>query len=128
MASRSNWTSRTGKPAVCSTFDVGSTFDGVQHRRNLLGRAAHCIEIVAIELDRNVAAHTRDQFVEAQLDRLADLKRVADKWFELGFNAFDHIVLGARRRQAIRGFRMMNVSDALGGIGSLATSAVPVLE
>ena len=111
-------------------LDVGCARNGVQDRRDLLRRRAHCVEIVAVELDRDVAAHAGDQFVEPQLDRLADLEGVADERFELGFStrSITSSLVSTPSGHSSCGFRMTNVSEIFGGIGSVATSAVPVFE
>jgi hypothetical protein len=100
-----------------------------QHRRDLLGRPVHGGEVVAEHLDRDVAAHAGDQLVEAHLDGLGDLVGIARELREITLDALDQILL---RQLGVgpssRGFRMTNMSVALGGIGSDASSAVPVLE
>ena len=68
--------------------------DGIEDRSDLCPERTHFLQIVAIEFDRDVATHARDQFVEPQLDRLADLESAADQRLELGFEPFDHLVLG----------------------------------
>ncbi|MCY1172441.1 hypothetical protein D9M73_125760 [compost metagenome] len=45
--------------------------NGLQDANHLAGRLRHLVEVVAVELDGDVTANTRDQFVEAKLDRLA---------------------------------------------------------
>jgi len=76
------------------------------------------------------ARYPREQLVGAHLDRLAEFIAAARQCL---YGAFD-----LRKRASpcpcpgraigFSGFRIMNVSEALGGIGSVAISAVPVLE
>src|SRR3546814_12662487 len=51
--------------------------DRLQHPHHLVGGLRHLVEIVAVELDRIVAAYAWDQLVEAQLDGLAALVEIA---------------------------------------------------
>src|SRR3546814_6704551 len=52
------------------------------------------VKIVTIELDRDVAAHARDELVEAHLDRLGELVAVADQRLELRAHLLDQHFLG----------------------------------
>ena len=122
--------SRTGRPGACSTFTSSAPAIAAQDRGDLVGGLQHRLELVAEHLHGDVAADAGEQLVEAHLDRLGELV----------------VVAGERRRRPSRsarcssaldrsgsghsacGFRMMKVSDEFGGIGSEATSAVPVFE
>jgi hypothetical protein len=100
-----------------------------QHRSDLLGRPVHWCEVVAEHLHRDVAAHAGDQLVEAHLDGLGDLIGIARELREITLDPTYQLLLGKLGfGQSLRGFRMTNMSVAFGGIGSAASSAVPVLE
>ena len=51
---------------------VGGALDPAQDAGDLVRRAQHRVEVVAEDLDRDVAAHAGDQLVEAHLDRLRE--------------------------------------------------------
>ena len=67
--------------------------DSFQYRADLGGRGAHLVQIIAIELDGDVAAHAGDQFVEPHLDRLGDLETVAQQRRDLSLDALDDLGL-----------------------------------
>src|SRR3546814_6857938 len=48
----------------------------------------------AVELDRNVAADARDQFVEPQLNGLADFVKLSELTASSLLDAFNHVSLG----------------------------------
>src|SRR3546814_12331812 len=54
----------------------------------------HLVEVVAIELDGYVAANTRDQFIEAKLNRLANLVELAELTASGLLDALNDIGLG----------------------------------
>jgi hypothetical protein len=129
MASRSNCTSSREAFGLLD-LDVGRT-GTVLSTAATFAPAAHFFEIVAVELDRDVAAHTGDQFVEAQLDRLADLECAADQRLQLGFSSrsITSSLLSTPSGHWSLGFRMMKgVRNALAGIGSVADLRRPGLR
>lgn len=50
------------------------------------------MKVIAVELDRDIAAHTGDQLVEAQLDRLAELVEIADEASERAFHFTNKLI------------------------------------
>ena len=95
-----------------------------------IGRTQHRAEIVAEDLDRQILAHPGDQLVETHLDWLREADLVARQFrcFGIQFAGSNHPWTGPDRATRSRGFKMMYVSDAFGGIGSAARSGVPVRE
>src|SRR3546814_7589888 len=73
--------------------DVCSS-DLLQHPHHLVGGLRHLVEIVAVELDRHVAADARDQFVEPQLNGLADFVKLSELTASSLLDAFNHVSLG----------------------------------
>ena len=53
-------------------LDVAGAPDAADRGLDLLRRALQDVEVVAEDLDADVAAHAGDQLVDAQLDRLGD--------------------------------------------------------
>jgi hypothetical protein len=58
-------------------LDAGCTFDPSEHGGDLVGRAHHRRELVAVNLDRQVLPYTGDKLVETHLDRLGETELVA---------------------------------------------------
>ena len=58
-------------------LDVGGARDAAQDAGDLVGCLQQRLELVAEHLDRDVAAHAREQFVEAHLDRLREFIGIA---------------------------------------------------
>lgn len=54
-------------------FGIGSAGDRLQRGQHTRGGLLHGREVIAVHLDRHVAAHAGDQLVEAHLDRLREL-------------------------------------------------------
>ena len=74
-------------------LDVRRPPDGLEGFCNLLGGWSKYIEIVAIELDGDIRANARYQFVETQLDRLAEFKGVPDFTGDRGLNLRNELLL-----------------------------------
>ncbi len=67
-----------GSPSICSTRTSAAPGIVSQHsRRRAPPTGSICVEVVAEDLDGDVAAHAGDQLVEAHLDRLRELVGVA---------------------------------------------------
>ncbi len=109
---------------------IGRARRRAQDRGDLIGGLQHGVEILAEDLDRDIAAHAREQLVEPQLDRLRKFIGVAGKLRDFRGDVLDQLCPSgdADRATRSRGFSMMKVSVRFGGIGSVAISAVPVLE
>ena len=68
----------TGSPVTCSTLHVRGAGERCAGPRRSRSRGrAELVDVVAEDLDRDVAAHAGDQLVEAHLDRLGELVVVA---------------------------------------------------
>src|SRR3546814_15989504 len=65
-------------PAGLVGLDAARSRNALEHLHHLVRGERHLVEVVAIELDRDVAADTRNQFVEAKLDRLTDLVELTE--------------------------------------------------
>ena len=91
--------------------------------------SCNTVHVVAEDFHGHVAAHAGDEFVEAHLDRLGELVVVAGQFLDGGFHLADEFGLGLFRDSghSVRGFSMTKPSATLGGIGSVAISAVPIL-
>jgi len=72
-----------------------------QHRRDLLGRPVHLVEVVPEHLHRDVAAHAGDQLVEAHLDGLGDLVGISRNLREITLDPADQLLLGKLRIRPI---------------------------
>ena len=118
-----------GSPVTCSTFTSAAPATCRGPRRSRSAVAMQHVHVVAEDLDRHVAAHAGDQLVEAHLDRLGELVVVAGQALTRPPRA---AATSSRLRLAgfghsARGLRMTKLSATLGGIGSVAISAVPIL-
>jgi hypothetical protein len=94
--------------------------------RHLLQHA----EVIAVDHDGKIGAHTRDQLVEAQLDRLAELEGIADLCVDAtpSSRRIRSSLSSDGSGQSDLGFSTMTLSEMFVGIGSIAASAVPVRE
>ena len=61
-----------GRPATCSVLTSAAPAYRLQHGLYLRGDAHKRVEVVAENLDADIAAHARNQFIEPQLDRLRE--------------------------------------------------------
>ena len=68
---------------------------------HLLRRALQDVEIVAEDLDADVAAHAGDQFVDAQLDRLREFVAAAGNLVGGMLDLLDQVGLGLAPDPAI---------------------------
>ena len=68
---------------------------------HLLRRALQDVEVVAEDLDADVAAHAGDQLVEAQLDRLRDFVAAAGNLVGGMLDLLDQLGLGLAPDPAI---------------------------
>ena len=108
---------------------VGRAGDGLDDLFDLLSLGFERLQVVAVELDAKVGPDARDHLVDPHLDRLGVDGPHAGKDFRSP---------GPSRRPAPpaslpastleRGFRVMKMSDSSSPIGSVATSALPVLR
>jgi hypothetical protein len=79
-------------------------------------------------LHRHVAAHAGDQFVESHLNRLGEFVVVAGHLLHAFSISRDQLGLGLFRvRPLLARLEMTKLSATLGGMGSVAISAVPIL-
>src|SRR3546814_19725396 len=58
---------------VCSSDLIGRTVHILDDSGYLVCRREQCSEVIAVDLDGDIAAHAGQEFVEAQLDRLTQL-------------------------------------------------------
>ena len=98
----------TGRPATCSVLTSAAPRIDLQHRLHLTGQPQQRVEIVAENLDADVAADARDQFVEAHLDRLREFVGAARHVLDGPLDLLDEVGLGSSPDPAIplRGFSM----------------------
>ena len=75
-------TSSSGSPVVCSTLTSAPPRTPRSTLAISLAVSVHRVEVVAVDLDRDVAAHAGDQLVEAHLDRLREFVVVAGQRFD----------------------------------------------
>ena len=77
--------------------DVGGARDAAQDAGDLVGCLQQRIELVAEHLHRDVAAHAREQLVEAHLDRLREFIGVAGQRLHGALDLRHQLVLGQMR-------------------------------
>ena len=85
------------QPAHLLGLHVGRTGHGLHDRLHLVGDRQQRVEIVAEDLDAEIAAHAGDQLVEAHLDGLGELVVVARHLLDALLDRGDQIGLGAVR-------------------------------
>ena len=116
--------------AICSTLTSVAPSIARRMRGDLVGGPQQRLELVAEYLHRDVAAHACKQLIESHLDRLREFVGVAGQCASRRARsaATSASLVSSGSGHSSCGFRMMKVSEAFGGIGSEAISAVPVFE